>query len=181
MLAAIIIFVAVVGDQLTKYFVVQAASPIIDGKSAWYSEFIPKVMSFIYRENTGAAWSIMDGGGAERVFLLTVSLIAMGMMVYILYKFYNRHILLTISLSMVLGGAIGNMIDRIRLGYVVDFLNTEFMKFPTFNIADCFITIGAVLMAVYIIFYDAKVEARIKAEQEANATTTEENSNNEQL
>ena len=65
---------------------------------------------------------------------------------------------------------IGNMIDRIRLGYVVDFLTTEFMDFPIFNIADCFVTVGAVLLGIYILFLDAKVEKRLLAEKNASAT-----------
>ena len=86
---------------------------------------------------------------------------------FILIKYYKRHVLLNISLAMVLGGAVGNMIDRFRLGYVVDFLDTEFIRFPTFNIADCFITVGAILLGVYIIFFDSKAEKRLKAENEA--------------
>lgn len=172
MLSAIIIVVAVILDQFTKYLVVQniplrGSVPFIDG-----------FMKFYYTRNTGAAWSIMDGSGWERAILLTVSLIAMGAMLFMLIKYYRRHILLTISLSAVFGGALGNMIDRIALGYVVDFLSTEFIEFPTFNIADSFITIGAVLMAVYIIFFDAKAEAKIKAEQ-AEQTQKPENSSEE--
>ena len=136
-------------------------------------------MKFYYTRNTGAAWSIMDGGGWERILLLTVSILAMGLMLFMLIRYYRRHILLTVSLAMVWGGAMGNMIDRIRLGYVVDFLSTEFIRFPTFNVADSFITVGAVLLAVYIIFFDAKAEARIKAEKAQEAEKSpEENSEN---
>jgi len=110
---------------------------------------------------------MLDGGGWERVLLLLMSLAAMGLVIFILVKFYKRSRLLNISLSMVLGGAVGNMIDRFRLEYVVDFLHTEFMDFPTFNIADCFITIGAALMIIYVLFVDPKIEKRLKAEKEA--------------
>ena len=167
MLALIIVLFAIAFDQFTKYLVVQNI-PLHDSVP-----FIDGFMEFYHTRNTGAAWSIMDGGGWERFILLAVSIIAMGMIVFILYRYYKRHLLLTISLSMVLGGAVGNMIDRIRLEYVVDFLSTQFIRFPTFNIADCFICVGAGLMAVYVIFFDGKIEERIKAEQ-----NSEENSEN---
>ncbi len=163
MLAIIIVILAVVSDQITKYFVVQAANPV-NGISDWTQGFIPHVLSLSYAENKGGGFSILNDGGWQRVVLLGISLAAMALIVYILIKFYKRHPLMNIALSMILGGAIGNMIDRFRLGYVVDFLKTDFIKFPIFNVADCFVTVGAVLLAVYVIFLDAKVEARIKSE-----------------
>lgn len=163
MLAVIIVILAVVADQVTKYFVVQAANPV-NGSSEWTQGFIPNVLSFSYAENKGGGFSILNDGGWQRIVLLGISLVAMGLIGYILIKFYKRHPLINIALSMILGGAIGNMIDRLRLGYVVDFLTTEFMDFPIFNVADCFVTVGAVLLAIYVIFFDAKVEARLKAE-----------------
>ena len=162
MLAAIIVVLAVAADQLTKYLVVQNielsdSRPFIDG-----------FMKFYHTRNTGGGWSILNGGGSERVILITVSLLAMAAVVYVLATNYHPHPLMNIALAKVLGGGVGNMIDRIRLEYVVDFLRTEFIEFPTFNIADCFITVGAVLLVVYILFYDAKVEKRILAEKQAN-------------
>lgn len=164
MLAAIIVVLAVVADQLTKYLVVQNievshSRPFIDG-----------FMQFYHTRNTGGGWSILNGGGSERVILITVSLLAIAMVVYVLATNYHRHPLLNVALAMVLGGGAGNMIDRIRLEYVVDFLRAEFIEFPTFNIADCFITVGAALLVIYVLFYDAKAEKRILAEKAANDT-----------
>ncbi len=177
MLAAIIVVFAIIADQLTKYLVVQN----IDYKDT--VDFIPNIMSFYHTRNTGGGFSMLDGGGWERVLLISLSIGAMGLVVYILAKFYKRSRLLNISLAMVLGGAIGNMIDRFRLEYVVDFLHTEFMDFPTFNIADCFITIGAALMLIYVLFVDPKIEKRIKEEKAAmeaqNSQTAVENSEND--
>lgn len=162
MLAAIIAIFAIIADQVTKYIVVRNMPNENDS-----IPFIDGFMRFQRVHNTGGGWSILDDGGWERIVLLGISLIAMGLIVYVLVKFYKRHVLLNVALAMVLGGAVGNMIDRFRLKYVVDFLYTEFIDFPTFNIADCFITVGAVLLCVYVIFFDAKVEKRIKAEQNA--------------
>ena len=170
MLAAIIVILAIVADQLTKYIVVQSielhhSKPFIDG-----------FMKFYHTRNTGGGWSILNGGGIERFALIAVSVVAMAAVAFILVKYYRRHILLNISLAMVLGGGIGNMIDRIRLEYVVDFLHTEFIDFPTFNIADCFISVGAVLLAIYILFFDSKVEKRLLAEKAANDALVNGNS-----
>ena len=167
MLAAIIAIFAVIADQITKYIVVQN----IESRDT--IPFIKGFMSFYHTRNTGGGWSILDGGGIERFLLIAVSLCAMGMVVFILVKNYHRHPLLNLSLAMVLGGGVGNMIDRIRLEYVVDFLHTEFIDFPTFNVADCFITVGAILLAVYVIFYDSKVEKRLADEKAANEALIE--------
>ncbi len=163
MLAAIIAVFAVLADQLSKHFVVQAAQPV-EGNSAWSSDFIPGIMSFIYRENRGAAFSMLSD---NRWVFMSVSAVAMAIILYLLIKEYRRHVLLNISLAMVLGGGIGNMIDRIRLGYVVDFFKTEFVDFAIFNVADCFITVGAILLGVYVVFFEVKVEKRLQAEEAA--------------
>ena len=176
MLAIIIIILAVVSDQITKYFVVKAATPVdslLEGTGDWTMEFIPNVLSFSYAENRGGGFSILNDGGWQRVILLGTSIAAMALVGYILVKFYKRHPLINIALSMILGGAIGNMIDRFRLEYVVDFLTTEFMDFPIFNIADCFVTVGAVLLGIYVIFFDAKVENRLAAEKNAASAVIE--------
>ncbi len=173
MLAIIIAVVAVILDQLTKFFVVQAATPVdhlLDGTGNWVQEFIPHVLRFSYAENEGGAWSMLDDGGWERAILIGVSLISMALLVYILVKYYKRHILMNLSLAMILGGGIGNMIDRFRLGYVVDFLDIrEWLNFPIFNIADCFVTVGAILLGVYIIFIEPKIYKREQAEKAALA------------
>ena len=69
-------------------------------------------------------------------------------------------------MSLIIGGAIGNMIDRIFLGYVVDFLEFTFIDFPVFNVADVCVVIGTILMAIYLIFLDKTIFATKKAEKE---------------
>lgn len=155
MLAAIIAIFAVIADQITKYLVV-ANFELYEVKP-----FIPYVMSLKYTQNRGAAFSMLSN---HRWVFMILSTVAMGLMIYVLVKEYRRHPLLNISLAMVLGGGIGNMIDRVRLEYVVDFFRFDFVDFAIFNVADCFITVGAVLMMVYIIFFEPKVEKRIQAE-----------------
>lgn len=165
MLAAVIAVLAIIADQITKYIVVEN----IDFKGT--VPFIPGFMSFYHTRNTGAAFSMFSD---QRWVFMVFSFISMGLIIFILIKEYKRHKLLNIALSMVLGGGIGNMIDRIRLGYVVDFFKTEFMDFAVFNVADCFITVGAVLLGVYVIFFEPRVEKRLNAEKEALAVATAE-------
>ncbi len=160
MLAAIIVAAAILLDQITKIIAVTNLEHLGDSAS-----FIPGFMRFQRYHNDGGAWSMFGGGGWKWFFLIAISTLAIGAIVFILVKYYKRHTLLTVSLAMVLGGAVGNMIDRFRLGYVIDFLHTEFIKFPTFNIADCFITVGTILLAVYIIFYETKAEQKAKAQK----------------
>lgn len=169
MLAAVIVVFAVVADQLSKYFVVSAANPV-NGASGWTCGFIPKVLSLVYEENTGAAFSMFSD---RRWVFMLFSAILIPVVIYILVKEYKRHTLLTVSLAMILGGGIGNMIDRIRLGYVVDFFKTEFVDFAIFNVADCFITVGAILLAVYVIFFESKVEKKLASEKEKAKESTE--------
>lgn len=118
-----------------------------------YGEKIPVINDFFYLahyKNTGAAWGIMAGW---RFFLIPVTIIVSIILAYYLVKSDNR--LFKVSLSMILGGAIGNLIDRsFREGGVVDFLDFHFgsYNFPTFNVADCFIVIGTILLSYYILF-----------------------------
>ena len=70
------------------------------------------------------------------------------------------------SLFAVLGGGLGNLIDRVRLGYVVDMIETQFMDFPVFNVADCFITCGAIAMAVFLILDEKKNQSQREAAEE---------------
>jgi signal peptidase II len=156
MLAAIIVAISVILDQVSKHLVVQNIE--LHGTVP----FIPNFMSFYHTRNTGAAFSMLSN---NRWVFMIMSVFAMGVMIWLLIKEYKRHPLMTVSLAMVLGGGIGNMIDRVRLGYVVDFFKTEFIDFAIFNVADCFVSVGAVLLAVYVMFYDSKVEAAKKAEK----------------
>lgn len=176
MLAAIITVLIIVADQVSKYFVVKSATPVdvlLDGKGVWTKSFIPKILSLDYEENTGAAFSMFSEPNQRWIFML-FSFISMGIIVFLLVKEYKRHPLLTVSLSMVLGGGIGNMIDRIRLGYVVDFFHVDFFEFAVFNVADSFVSVGAVLLAVYVLFFEGKVEKRLQAAEKAVEQLTDQ-------
>jgi len=128
--------------------------------------FIPGILRFSYVENTGAAFGIMKDKRWFFIIVSTIAIIAMLAVLVIRHKDFS--ILSGASLAMVIGGGIGNQIDRIAKGYVVDFLEFEFIRFPVFNIADSFITVGAVLMIVFILAEEIRNSRKKKKENEEN-------------
>ncbi len=140
----LVITVLIGADQLTKWLAVmqlQGADPIT---------VIPGVLSFAYTENTGAAWSMFSG---QRWLLVGVtSLMIIGLLAVILSGRYRRCVMALIGGSLVIAGGVGNLIDRLYRGYVVDFIRTDFMSFPIFNLADCFVVIGAIMLFIYFVF-----------------------------
>ncbi len=116
-------------------------------------EFIPNIINFIYVKNTGAAFSMLSG----KTFILGIfSLVVCIALIWYLIKHTPQDIFPLISLSLILGGAAGNLIDRLFRGFVVDYIELCFINFPVFNLADIGITVGAVLLMVYVIFIDGK-------------------------
>ncbi len=112
---------------------------------------IPNIVSITYIHNRGAAWGMFS---EHRWVFLLITAVAIIIMPIILYRYRKVHVLFSISLSMIIAGAIGNMIDRVFLGYVVDFIEATFVDFPVFNVADICVTLGALLMAFYLIVLD---------------------------
>ncbi len=101
--------------------------------------------------NEGAAWNILDG---HTWVLILISLIFLVFLVLFDLKYKSDSILYNIGFSMIVGGAVGNLIDRIFLGGVRDFLLFDFWTdFPVFNMADAFLCVGVVLFAIYLIFF----------------------------
>ena len=113
-----------------------------------YIPIIENVFHLIYTENTGAAFSLFDG---QKWFLIVIVSVIMIVMGYVLIRDKVKDGLLRAGLIMAAGGGIGNLIDRIFRGFVVDYLYFKPINFPVFNLADVFITVGAGLMLLYII------------------------------
>lgn len=114
--------------------------------------FIPHILEFSYLENRGIAFGMFQNKH-EIIIPITVviMIVCIGLAVYYAKK---KQPLAVISFVMILSGAVGNLIDKVRLGYVVDFIHTLFIDFPVFNLADAFICIGTGLFALFIIFFD---------------------------
>ena len=140
-------FLMVIGilflDRMTK---LAALNELSGGRRV---ELIPGLIGLCYVENTGMAFGMF----ADATWLLA-ALRIIGMIVIALFiVFFDiQHILGFISFAMVLGGGIGNIIDVFEYGFVVDMIATLFVDFPVFNVADCFITVGAILLGIYLIF-----------------------------
>ena len=136
------IILIVAFDQITKYL----ALVHLKGKEPF--TFIPGIVQFRYTENTGMAFSMFSG--ARWVFIVLTCVVCAGIMVYL---FSNKCSNLWIywSAAVVAAGGIGNLIDRIRLAYVIDFIEPTFINFAVFNIADSAVTLGAGVLIVYLL------------------------------
>tara|TARA_Y100001970_G_scaffold291305_1_gene427939 strand:- start:5365 stop:5823 length:459 start_codon:yes stop_codon:yes gene_type:complete len=127
-------------DQLSKYIFA------INYKSLLKKDFL--LFSFHYIENKGAAFNILSG---NRILLSIVSVVITIILLYLILRIKKNELLELYTYSFILGGTIGNGIDRILKGYVIDFINLNFINFPIFNIADISINIGLILL-LYKIF-----------------------------
>ena len=123
--------------------------------------------------NYGAAWGMFS---EHRWVFMLVTSVALVIMPIILYRYRKTHVLFSLSLSLFIGGAIGNMIDRVFVGYVVDFLEFTFIHFPVFNVADICVVCGAALMIVYALFFD-KTFFVDKKSQAASTSAQEDTAN----
>ena len=136
----------VAADQLTKVLTV-ANIPLYGSEP-----FLPGFIQFTYVQNTGAAFSMLSG--KQWLFLLCLIVLT----VLIFWEYFKSPMPFTKlerwCIAAIYGGGLGNMIDRVRLGYVVDMIETQFIEFPVFNVADCFITCGSILLAVHLIFFN---------------------------
>ena len=133
-------------DQLTKYF---AVTNLKDKDSYILADGI---FELHYLENRGAAFGMLQD---QKVFFVLVASIILAAIVYILFRmpYHKKYIKLHACLVLIASGAIGNLIDRIRLNYVVDFFYFELIDFPIFNVADCYVTVSVFVFAALILWY----------------------------
>lgn len=141
--------ILVSADQLIKIWVVNNLMPV-------------KVMDFIrfgdveilglrYCENTGAAFSSLSG---KKWFLIVlVSVMLVGLLVFTV-RYEKKRPFFLVSSVMVMSGGVGNLIDRVRLGYVIDYLDVKLFNFAVFNFADICVVLGAIFMLLYLFFID---------------------------
>lgn len=147
-------FLIVVGvvalDQLVKRIIVANLS------LAQSIPVIQDIFHITYIRNTGAAFSLMDG--MQWFLVLFPVLLVVAAITFLIIKRKNGHPLLLSSVAMIAGGGVGNLIDRIAYGYVVDFF--DFRIFPIFNVADIFVCVGCGLMILYVLFFDGKKDGK---------------------
>ena len=144
------VFVAliVLADQITKLLVVESI-PLFE-----HVDVIRGLFHLTYVQNTGAAFSAFQGMRWLFVGIFGVLTLALLMEYFkasLPFAPFERW-----CLAAIYGGALGNVIDRVRLGYVVDMICVDFIQFPVFNVADCFITCGCVLLLVHLVFFNKR-------------------------
>lgn len=143
-------------DQITKYYVLQGLKP------AGPITIIGGLLEFTYVENTGAAFGILKG----QIWVVTaVTVVAFAAILVLLFR-YRRHTFFSLATSaLLLAGGIGNLIDRIRFGFVVDFIHVLFFPF-IFNFADCCVTVGAVLFVVHVLLLSYRERKQVSGLEE---------------
>ena len=152
---AILIFL----DQNTKYFAIvylkgQESLKVVDG-----------VFEFNYLENRGAAFGMFKD--QRWIFMLTSTVMILGLSLY-LYLGFAENKLYEVSMAMIISGGIGNMIDRLALGYVIDFIDFRLINFAVFNGADSFVCIGAGILILALV-KDIIAESKKKKNGDSNA------------
>ena len=135
-------------DQWTKWLTVTHI-PSTNGSAVVRA--IPGFFHITHIKNTGAAWSMLEGQTWLFVQVTAVFFVVLGVLIWkkVLQKKFEL-----VCLAMIAGGALGNLIDRVVSGAVTDMIRLEFVNFPVFNVADCFVTTGCALLIVYVLFFD---------------------------
>ncbi len=156
---AILVIALIALDQLVKFLVrtyipLQGAVP-----------FLPHIVQLTYVRNTGAAFSLFEGH--TWVLALVSALVAAGV-AFLLWKPVFRHPFGRVSLALVLAGAVGNLIDRVFIGYVTDMFQVLFMNFAVFNVADMCVVCGGIAFCVYFAFFHDRLERKESAEHGGN-------------
>ena len=150
MLYALLFIATVVSDQWLKYWIV---NHLAVGESM---PFIPHILQLERLHNYGAAFSSLTG---KTALLLGMTVVLLLVMAVLLVRRIVRHPLGVIACVLILGGGIGNMIDRVALGYVVDMFDLLLFEYPVFNLADCFVVVGAILGSIYYLWLYEKYDA----------------------
>ena len=143
-------------DRISKIVMINNVFGITNLTENSYTESITVIngiLNFNFFGNTGVAFGFMQDSKWFIVMLCTVMVLGI---LLIVYKTKPKKIAETLAYGMIIGGAVGNLTDRLMHGFVIDFIETKFIDFPVFNIADSFIVVGAILLCIYYLFFDKK-------------------------
>lgn len=143
----------VAADQLVKYWAVHELKPVGSMDFIRIGDF--KLFDLTYLENKGAIFGIMSG---QRWFLVGFTGIVVLLGIFLLVKLYHRSKFLNVAITLFIAGGIGNLIDRFRYAYVVDMFEFKPFRFAIFNVADICVTIAFVMLLIYGLFIDPKIE-----------------------
>jgi len=141
----LLVFAVVLLDQSLKFYV-------LGNISLGHSEvLVDNWLSLAHIRNYGAAWSILQG---QQWLFTIISVIAIAVVIYYFIKLWKNWGY-ALGLTLILGGTIGNFIDRLRLGYVIDMFELDFINFPIFNVADCALTVGVIIILLVMLKDDS--------------------------
>lgn len=152
----ILSLILIVADQATKIW-------IINSLALYQDVNVLPIFDITHVRNYGAAFSFLsDAGGWQRYFFTIIAIVISVLLIFWMYQTPTQQKLLLTSYALILSGAIGNVMDRINYGYVVDFLHFYYQNwhFPAFNVADIAISIGAFLM-ILDVYFDHKKQAQV--------------------
>ncbi len=132
-------------DQLTK-FIITSSFELYESKPA-----IKNFLSFTYIQNRGMAWGMLQG---KRVIFvaLTIVILLLCFAIYSNIADKSKYRILRANMIILIAGALGNMLDRIKLGYVIDFFEVKFIEFPVFNVADIYVVVSMIMIFILIMF-----------------------------
>ncbi len=153
----------VAADQLVKYWAVHELKPVGSMDFIRIGDF--KIFDLTYLENDGAIFGVMSG---QRWFLVGFTGIIVLLGIILLIKLYRRSKFLNVAITLFIAGGIGNLIDRFRYAYVVDMFEFKPFRFAIFNVADICVTIAFVMLLIYGLFIDPKIEKAKKEKAEAD-------------
>lgn len=146
--------ILIAADQLIKWWVVENLMPVKVMDFIRFGDF--EILGLRYCENTGAAFSSFSGARWFLVVLVSVMLI---ILLVFTVRYKHKRPLFLISSVMIMSGGVGNLIDRIRLGYVIDYFDVKLFNFAVFNFADICVVVGAVLLLIFLFFIEPKIIA----------------------
>lgn len=133
------VFLLLFCDQYLKYYIANSF------ELYQIKELIPNFINLTYIHNDGAGWGLFSG---SIHFLSVISFVASIFFVYLLYKNRHQSLAVNVSIGFLIAGTIGNLIDRLRLGYVIDMIQLVMIDFPIFNLADSYLTIGIIILII---------------------------------
>ena len=151
-------------DQLIKYLVVYALKPV--------GTAIPGLLNLTYVENRGVAFGMMEN---QRWPVIIITVLVMAFLIFLLFRKAGKNKLFVSSVVLIVGGGIGNLIDRVFLGYVIDYLQLTFFP-PVCNFADYCVVAGTVLLMVYILFFSDTLNKKEGAGKKLTAGGDEDGS-----
>ena len=153
---AIVAIVAFLLDRISKIVMVNNVFNIEALNIDSVAETVPVIRDFLqftYIGNDGMAFGMFPN---SKVLLIVLCLVILAIIGFVIYKTKPKKVLEKISYGLIIGGAIGNLYDRFAHGFVIDFIDVRFIDYPTFNVADCFVVIGAILLCICVVFFNKK-------------------------